>query len=219
MSGNIARLALLLSSRKAAASLDIGAVLAVGTTHATVAVGTKTMSAVKIPGSLLGSIKSGQTVRIAVQENLVEIVNVLSTPGPRPKAMVTFASTAIPDSTTTTADFSGATINYETVSGMVDTANDAIRIIVPGYYRAYATVMLEGDDTGNRLLEIKKGSTVYASTRPGAPTTATMHMSVATPPVLCAVNDLWRVDTTLGTAGEALDFDGYFSVAWDDYGG
>ena len=219
MNQNIAALVALLLRKNPSASIDVGMVMEVGASHASVSVGDKVKSVVKVPGSLLGSVKAGQMVRLIEQDNTCEIIAVLTAPSARPKAMLTVATGSISDNSTVNLDFNGATINYETVAGMVDTAVDRIKVPTAGYYVGTTTVRIGGNSSGNRLVEIKKNGVVYASSRPGAPTTAVMHMSCTTPPLLCAVNDYWEVDVTIGSAGASLSLNGLFGVSWNDYAG
>lgn len=219
MKQNIAALAARLKNTKTSASIDVGMVVAVTGGHAAVSVGDKIKSVVKIPGSLVGSVKVGQMVRLIAQDNTHEIISVLTVPSALPKAMVTIATQSVSDNSTKTLSLTGATVDYETASGMVDTAAGRIVTLTPGYYIGTTTVRIGGNSSGNRLVEIKKNGTVFASSRPGAPTTAIMHLSCSTPPILCAANDYWEVDVTIGSAGSSLSLNGLFAVAWDDYPG
>lgn len=111
----------------------------------------------------------------------------------RAKIVRPAAAQSIPNATVTTVDFAGGSIAYDG-DAMADLANDALVVKTAGWWRFVARVAWPSNATGYRGHLIVRGAADFLADdyRQAANGQSTIAQ-FATEPVLCAVNDVVKL--------------------------
>lgn len=137
-------------------------------------------------------------------QQLAQTIEAKLTNLPRCKLLAA-AAQSIPNNITTTVDFAGGTVVYDTAA-MADIANDQIVIKRAGYYRLSARIVYNTSATGYRTVVVQKNGADFVfddyRTAPASPAPAIL--TATSEPILFALNDTLRL-MTAQTSGGALN--------------
>lgn len=177
----------------------------VGTPNATPSLGEQSVASTEVALARLRHLANATTIPSTQIDDLRVPVTLNYAPTLNRVKITSTSDQTLADNTVTVVNFSAT--SYD-VGGMADLPNNRIKIITAGWYTFTVRAMFAFNNTGYRALIVEQNATTIVADSYVAPTPTNTGslgtvMTYTTEPILCAVNDTFRVKA-IQTAGGTL---------------